>query len=83
MRELIVAPVREHSRKPDEVYSRIEALTGGPYCELFARQRWAGWHSWGDQADRFKPELPPERAKSESELASQLSLVPALEATLP
>ena len=41
--ELIIAPVREHSRKPDEVYDRIERLVAGPYVELFARQHRLGW----------------------------------------
>jgi N6-adenosine-specific RNA methylase IME4 len=53
-RELIVAPRREHSRKPDEVYARIEALTGGPYVEIFARQQWPGWISLGDEIDKFQ-----------------------------
>jgi N6-adenosine-specific RNA methylase IME4 len=43
VRKLIVAPRREHSRKPDEVYPRIERLCSGPYLELFARQRREGW----------------------------------------
>ena len=37
VRQLIVSPVREHSRKPDEIYERIEQLVPGPYLELFAR----------------------------------------------
>jgi N6-adenosine-specific RNA methylase IME4 len=37
-REVIIAPVRRHSVKPDEIYERIEALVGGPYLELFGRQ---------------------------------------------
>jgi N6-adenosine-specific RNA methylase IME4 len=45
--QLIVAPRREHSRKPDEAYERIEALVPGPYLELFARAPREGWHSWG------------------------------------
>jgi N6-adenosine-specific RNA methylase IME4 len=53
VRELIVSPVREHSRKPDEVYERIERFCRGPYLELFARQRWPNWESWGDQIDKF------------------------------
>jgi N6-adenosine-specific RNA methylase IME4 len=53
VRELIVAPVREHSRKPDEVYQRIEELTEGPYLDLFARQQRPGWCCWGDELDRF------------------------------
>jgi hypothetical protein len=31
-------PRREHSRKPDQVYLRIERLALGPYLELFVRQ---------------------------------------------
>ena len=58
MRELIIAPVREHSRKPDEVYERIEEYCDGPYLELFARNRRPGWVSWGDQVDLF-PEVVP------------------------
>jgi N6-adenosine-specific RNA methylase IME4 len=54
VRELIIAPVREHSRKPDEQYERIEKFCAGPYLELFARQRWPGWTSIGDQLDHFK-----------------------------
>jgi N6-adenosine-specific RNA methylase IME4 len=55
VRELIVAPRREHSRKPDEVYGRIEALCAGPYLELYARQQWPGWTCVGDEATRFAP----------------------------
>jgi N6-adenosine-specific RNA methylase IME4 len=51
--ELIVAPVREHSRKPDEQYTRIERFCAGPYFELFARQCWPGWTAWGDQVGLF------------------------------
>lgn len=49
--ELIVAPRREHSRKPDEQYAKIEALVAGPYLELFARHRRPGWDAWGDQLE--------------------------------
>jgi N6-adenosine-specific RNA methylase IME4 len=53
VRELIVSPVREHSRKPDEIYGRIERYCAGPYLESFARQRWPGWSSWGNQIEKF------------------------------
>jgi N6-adenosine-specific RNA methylase IME4 len=46
VRKLIVSPRREHSRKPDEAYARIEALCDGPYLEMFARTAWPGWDSW-------------------------------------
>ena len=45
-RNLIVAPVREHSRKPDAMYALIEATWPGPYVELFARHARAGWRQW-------------------------------------
>lgn len=53
VRNLIVAPVREHSRKPDQIYSDIEELWDGPYCDLFGRQQRAGWTVWGNQSSRF------------------------------
>ena len=54
VRQMIRSPRREHSRKPDETYGRIESLVGGPYLELFARQRRAGWSSWGSEVDKFE-----------------------------
>jgi N6-adenosine-specific RNA methylase IME4 len=53
VRQIIRAPRREHSRKPDEIYSSIESLVCGPYLEMFARQQWPGWDSWGDETTRF------------------------------
>jgi N6-adenosine-specific RNA methylase IME4 len=53
VRELIVAPRREHSRKPNEVYARIQELCVGPYLELYARQQWPGWTCVGDEVDLF------------------------------
>lgn len=49
----IRAPRREHSRKPDEQYERVETLFNGPYVELFARSRRPGWAAWGNQLNRF------------------------------
>lgn len=53
VRELIISPVREHSRKPDEAYSRIEHYCDGPRAELFARERRPDWDAWGNQIDHF------------------------------
>lgn len=53
VREVILAPVREHSRKPDEARERIERYCAGPYIELFARDRRSGWTSWGNDVDHF------------------------------
>ncbi len=53
VRELCVSPVREHSRKPDEIYDRIEQLYAGPYVELFGRTRRKGWSTWGNETEKF------------------------------
>lgn len=45
---VVIAPRREHSRKPDEVRERIVTLFGDlPRIELFARQQTPGWTVWG------------------------------------
>jgi len=54
VREIIMAPVREHSRKPDEAYRRVERYCDGPYLELFGRQQRPGWTVRGDEATKFK-----------------------------
>lgn len=54
VRNLIVAPVREHSRKPDQMHSDIERLWDGPYVEIFGRQQRAGWDVWGNEAEKFE-----------------------------
>jgi N6-adenosine-specific RNA methylase IME4 len=53
VRELIIAPVREHSRKPDEAHERIERYCDGPRLELFGRQKRAGWTVRGDEVGKF------------------------------
>jgi len=51
---IISAKVREHSRKPDDVYEILERLWPGAFrCELFARQKRPGWAAWGNQSDMF------------------------------
>jgi N6-adenosine-specific RNA methylase IME4 len=59
--QIILSPVREHSRKPDEVRSRIERLVAGPYLELFGREQAPGWTVWGN-------EIPSPAAPSDDEL---------------
>lgn len=63
VRKLIVSPRREHSRKPDEAYARIEALCEGPYLEMFARARpeRKNWDAWGNQSEGFADGRLPAR----------------------
>ena len=53
VRELIIAPRREHSRKPDETRERIEQYCEGPYLDLFSRAERPGWVCRGDEAGKF------------------------------
>jgi N6-adenosine-specific RNA methylase IME4 len=53
VRQGIIEPRREHSRKPDCVHSRIERLVAGPYLELFARADRPGWTVWGNETTKF------------------------------
>ena len=50
VREVILAPRREHSAKPPEAAARLERLYGDVRrVELFARQHRDGWTCWGNQ----------------------------------
>lgn len=53
VRQPIIEPRREHSRKPDCLYDRIERLVVGPYVELFARTQRPGWSCWGNETEKF------------------------------
>jgi N6-adenosine-specific RNA methylase IME4 len=52
--EVMISPRREHSRKPDEFYERIESFAAGPYLELFSRTSRPGWEMWGNEAGKFE-----------------------------
>lgn len=54
VRQLIIEPAREHSRKPEAIYSRAEELCAGPYLEMFARNERPGWTAWGNEVGKFE-----------------------------
>lgn len=50
--QIVISHVEEHSKKPDEVRRRIEALMGDvPRVELFARRPSLGWDVWGNEVE--------------------------------
>ena len=53
VRQGIIAPRREHSRKPDCVRERIERLVSGPYLDLFSRRTRDGWTCWGAESGKL------------------------------
>ncbi len=50
---IMLSRKREHSRKPDELYTIIEECSPPPFIELFARHSREGWTQWGNES----PEL--------------------------
>lgn len=52
---IIISMKREHSRKPEQLYSIIEKCSPGPYLELFNRVPREGWVCWGDQTGEYQP----------------------------
>jgi N6-adenosine-specific RNA methylase IME4 len=50
---LVISPKEGHSKKPDEVRKRIQLLYPEERkLELFARQNYIGWDSYGNQVER-------------------------------
>lgn len=50
VRNLVVSPLREHSRNPDKIRNAIIELVGDlPRIELFAREKTEGWDVWGNE----------------------------------
>lgn len=49
---LIYSPVRQHSRKPDEQYAKIDALyPNSNKLEMFCRRPYPGWDVFGNEVD--------------------------------
>lgn len=53
--EVIISPLREHSRKPDEFHQRVRQYVGpdAKICELFARESRPGIDGWGNELNKF------------------------------
>jgi N6-adenosine-specific RNA methylase IME4 len=57
--QVVMAPVGEHSVKPDEVRARIQRLLPGPYLELYGRKLVPGWTVWGNEIPRIQLAAAP------------------------
>lgn len=50
--QVIISPIEEHSKKPDETRKRIVELLGDlSKIELFARKKANGWDVWGNEVE--------------------------------
>ena len=52
--EVIVEPRREHSRKPEQFYERVERYADGPRLDLFGRTQRKGWAVRGNESNKFR-----------------------------
>jgi N6-adenosine-specific RNA methylase IME4 len=53
--QVILAQRREHSRKPEQIFDKIDEffIPGLRKIELFARQKRNGWDCWGNETEKF------------------------------
>jgi len=50
---VLYAPMREHSRKPDEFYVMVDDLCVGYKIDWFSREPREGWSQFGNDTERF------------------------------
>lgn len=74
---IITSRKREHSRRPDELYSVIEQCSPGPYLELFARHGRPSWTQWGNEIEPAEAgcAVPDTKTADEEERVGQLILL--------
>ena len=54
VRSIVEGRMREHSRKPEEIYALAESMyPAAQRLELFSRTNRAGWSVWGNEAGKF------------------------------
>lgn len=75
---VIFAPRRRHSQKPDELYALVERVSPAPRVDLFARVGRAGWHTWGNElvetatrAGELLPLIAPEQGRDRTVAAHE------------
>jgi N6-adenosine-specific RNA methylase IME4/DNA-binding XRE family transcriptional regulator len=51
---LLLAPSREHSRKPDEFYKLVESLSEAPRLDYFGRESRPGWTVYGTSVEQVR-----------------------------
>lgn len=51
---VVHAPMRQHSRKPDEFYEMVESLCIGRRLDYFSRERRKGWEQFGSDTGKFE-----------------------------
>jgi site-specific DNA-methyltransferase (adenine-specific) len=66
VKQIMLAPLQEHSRKPTETRERIIRLLGDlPRVELFARRKVEGWDCWGNEVESDIELVPAKEEEKE------------------
>ena len=52
-RDIITEPRRQHSRKPEAFYTKVENMTAGYKLDYFAREQRDGWFTYGAEDGKF------------------------------
>jgi N6-adenosine-specific RNA methylase IME4 len=54
VRNVVMGPLREHSRKPNEAYAAAEQMMpNARRADVFARTKRSGWEAWGNEVGKF------------------------------
>jgi len=56
-KDYIMAPRREHSRKPLEFYRWVESRSNGPYLDLYSRTSRPNWTDVGYEAGKWEVDI--------------------------
>jgi|SRR5262245_14553544 len=55
-RSLLMAPLRDHSQKPEEFYAMVERwMPDARRLDLFSRQNRPNWTAWGNETGKYDP----------------------------
>lgn len=77
VKQMVYAPIGQHSQKPWEVRQRLNNLYGDvPRIELFARQSSHGFDVWGNQCDGPAVQLHPGYALDIAGMAKEFKNAP-------
>jgi N6-adenosine-specific RNA methylase IME4 len=82
-RSLLMAPLREHSQKPDEFYAMVERwMPDARRADLFSRTDRPSWSSWGRETGKLNSQLTKETSPC-CQTQTKLNSVPSIAPSAP
>jgi N6-adenosine-specific RNA methylase IME4 len=65
-KDYIIAPRRQHSRKPSKFYNWVETRSKGPFLDLYSRTSHVGWTGVGQESGKWLHEKAKDHIQIES-----------------